>query len=113
MTTDSENANNTAGVVHSNIGPAMDKVVESMNLSIQPIVKEDDGPAQVQQLIRCTDTDRDRWRQASSLCNMTVSAWIRQTLNNEATTLLECDHPMNMMKLYPWAKICTKCNTRL
>ena len=101
------------GVVHSNIGPAMDKLAETMDMTIQPIEKEDDGPAQVQQLIRCTDADRDRWRQAAALSNVTVSAWIRQTLNAEAKTLLECDHPLNEMLLYPWAKICKKCNTRL
>jgi hypothetical protein len=101
------------GDVHSNIGPAMDKLAETMDMTIQPIEKDDDGPAQVQQLIRCTDTDRDRWRQASALSNMTVSAWIRQTLNTEAKTLLECEHPLNEMLLYPWAKICKKCNTRI
>lgn len=100
-------------VVHSNIDAAMAKVVESMDLTIQPIIKEDDGPAQVQQLIRCTDADRDRWKQAAAVNNMTISAWIRQCLNKEAKLLLECGHPREKLLVYPWATICTKCNTRL
>jgi len=100
-------------VVSSNIVPAMNKVADSLNMTIQPIVKDDDGPAQVQQLIRCTENDRERWRQASMGCDMTVSAWIRQTLNNEAKNLLECQHPENMVLRYPWAIICQKCNVRL
>lgn len=100
-------------VVVSNIVPAMNKVADSLNMTIQPIVKDDEGPAQVQQLIRCTENDRERWRQASTECDMTVSAWIRQTLNNEAKKLLECDHPQNMVLSYPWATICQKCNVRL
>lgn len=106
--------NSTQGqVVSNNIVPAMNKVVESLDMTIRPIVKEDEGPAQVQQLIRCTEQDRDRWRRSATESNMTVSAWIRETLNKEAKNILECQHPLEMMLVYPWAKICKKCNTRL
>lgn len=97
----------------SNIRAAMDKVAETINPSVSGIVKEDDGPADKQVLIRTTDYERDRWKQASQNSQVTLSAWIRNTLNEEAKRILECDHPMNMTRFYPWAKICTKCGQRL
>lgn len=97
----------------TNIGPAMDKVAESMDMTIAPIEKEDDGPADKQVLIRTTDQERERWKQASSQEHLTLSAWIRTVLNAEAKRLLECEHPINMVRFYPWSKMCTKCGQRL
>jgi len=97
----------------TNIKAAMDKVAESINPTVSGIVKPDDGPADKQVLIRTTDFERDRWKQASTNEQVTLSAWIRDTLNKEAKRILECDHPMNMIRFYPWAKICTKCSQRL
>lgn len=105
---DSQNPNE-----ESNIRAAMDKVAETLSPTVSSIVKPDDGPADKQVLIRTTDFERDRWKQASELEQLTLSAWIRNTLNAEAKRLLECDHPMNMVKFYPWAKICYKCGKRL
>lgn len=97
----------------NNIKAAMDKVAESISPTVSGVVKQDDGPIDKQVLIRTTDFERDRWKQASALEQVTLSAWIRNTLNNEAKRLLECDHPMNMTRFYPWATICTKCGNRL
>jgi hypothetical protein len=96
-----------------NIRAAMDKVAETINPTVSGIAKPDDGPADKQVLIRTTDYERDRWKLASSNEQVTLSAWIRDTLNAEARRILECDHPMNMVRFYPWAKICTKCGQRL
>lgn len=96
-----------------NITAAMAKVAETIGTSVSPIVKPDDGPADKQVLIRTTDYERDRWKQASEKEQLTLSAWIRNVLNAEAKNLLECEHPMNMVRFYPWSKICTKCGQRL
>ena len=77
------------------------------------LVKEDDGPADKQILIRTTDYERDRWKDASSKEQLTVSAWIRKTLNTEAKNILECLHPVEFVKYYPWARTCMKCGQRL
>ena len=97
----------------SNIRAAIDKVMESSDLSIRPITKDDDGPADKQVLIRTTDGERDYWKRAAAESQLTLSGWIRETLNNTARSILECDHPMNMTRFYPWATICTKCGKRL
>lgn len=96
-----------------NIRSAMDKVAESIAPTISQFIDEADGPADKQVLIRTNDYERNRWKQAAALEQVTLSAWIRNNLNAEAKRLLECDHPMNMVRFYPWAKICTKCGNRL
>jgi hypothetical protein len=96
-----------------NIVEAINRVASSMEMNISPIAKQDDGPIDKNVLIRTTENDRDRWKQAADLCGMNLSAWIRGLLNDEARRLLECNHPMELMKIYPWAKICGKCNKRL
>lgn len=106
MTTDKEENEN-------NIKAAMDKVAENISPAVSGVIRQDDGPIDKQVLIRTTDFERDRWKQASAAEQVTLSAWIRNTLNNEAKRLLECDHPMNMTRFYPWATICTKCGKRL
>lgn len=108
MSTESDDS-----VEKSNIRAAMDKVADTLSPSVSAILKQDDGPADKQVLIRTTDYERDRWKKASTSEQITLSAWIRNTLNAEAKRLLECEHPMNMMRFYPWAKICTKCGQRL
>lgn len=96
-----------------NIRSAMDKVAENITPTVSPLIDPEDGPADKQVLIRTNDYERNRWKEAASLEQITLSAWIRNILNAEAKRLLECDHPMNMMRFYPWAKICTKCGNRL
>lgn len=96
-----------------NIRSAMDKVAETIVPSISKSIDADDGPADKQVLIRTNDYERNRWKEAALIEDLTLSAWIRTVLNAESKRLLECDHPMNMVRFYPWAKICTKCGNRL
>jgi hypothetical protein len=98
---------------NNNLDAAVKYVAENTGLSVSPMEKTDEGPSSTSVLIRTTEENRERWRKAAEINGQTMSAWIRDVLNARATELLECQHPLNMMKLYPWAKICTKCNTRL
>ena len=98
----------------NNVAAAMDRVADAIKPTIARGTRTDDGtPSDKQVLIRTTDAERDRWKEAASHEQLTLSSWIRNVLNNEAKRILECDHPMNMMRFYPWAKICTKCGQRL
>lgn len=98
---------------NSNLGAAISKVSETTDLNVAPIQKNEDGPAGTSVLIRTTEQTREMWRKAAEATGLSMSAWIRDVLNARAIELLECQHPMNMMKIYPWAKICTRCNMRL
>jgi hypothetical protein len=97
----------------NNLEAAVRHVVESTELTIQPINKTDDGPSNASVLIRTTEQDRDRWREAAAAAGMTLSAWIRSLLNAEASNMLDCSHPMNMVRFYPWSQMCLKCGKRL
>ena len=97
----------------NNIRAAVDKVMESKDLGVSPMVNDDGGTADKQVLIRTTDKQRDYWKRASDMSGETLSSWIRNALDAAAVALLECSHPVNMTKFYPWATICTKCGKRL
>lgn len=93
---------------------AMDKVVEEMpNLSVSPMPKDDEGPIDKQVLIRVTEIDREKWKKAAEISGVNLSTWIRHILNEAATDLLECRHPINRRKYYPWAEFCLECGVRL
>ena len=96
----------------NNLNAAMKKVIESTDLTIKPIEGTDDGPANSQVLIRTTDTDKERWKNAAESSQMTMSSWIRSVLNDAARKILDCEHPKEMRRVYPWSDICTKCGKR-
>jgi len=92
----------------------MDKVVGEMpNLSVAPMTKDDDGPVDKQVLIRVNEKDRAKWKKAAEVSGVNLSTWIRHVLNAAATDLLECGHPINRRKYYPWAEFCLDCGMRL
>lgn len=97
----------------SNMMAAMKKVADTISPTIAPVAKEDDAPIDKSVLIRTTEAERERWKQASSEEQLSLSAWIRNCLNERATRALDCEHPPSMVKRYPWSVTCTKCNTRL
>lgn len=97
----------------NNIRAAMDKVMESTSMGVQNIAKDEDVAADKQVLIRTTEQQREYWKRAADESQITLSSWIRETLDEKARSILECDHPMNMTRFYPWATICTKCGKRL
>lgn len=92
---------------------AMDKVAETLTPTVATISKEDKGPADKQVLIRTTAPERDRWKQAAEKEGVPLSQFIRDLLNKRAMELLECAHPINERRYYPWAEFCLKCDTRL
>jgi hypothetical protein len=95
----------------SNIRVAMDKVAETLEPSIPMSVTEDGGPADKQVLIRTTEAERQKWKDASVKENETLSSWIRKHLNEKAEKTLTCQH--ERVKNYPWATICLQCRQRL
>lgn len=96
-----------------NLAAAVKHVAETMDMTVKPIEKNDDGPSNASVLVRTTDDVRERWRQAAEASGLTLSAWIRDTLNAEAKNVLDCEHPMNMVRFYPWSQMCLKCGKRI
>jgi len=96
----------------SNLISAMNHVAENTSMSVSPMQKSDDAPADKQVLIRATEHDRDRWKNASNKVGVTLSSWIRDVLNKEAASVLDCPHPSHQVRYYPWATICLECGQR-
>ena len=99
---------------NDNLQAAMDKVVESTDLTITPDTGSEPGkPANAQVLIRTTAEERDRWKQAAETSGKTLTDFARDLLTQAAAEVLDCQHPLNQRRYYPWAEFCLKCGIRL
>lgn len=96
-----------------NLVAAMNRVAETLDPVISQSITDDDGPANKQILIRATEADHERWKRAAEKTGYSLSQFIRETMNVRVTEILDCSHPLNMRKKYPWAEFCSKCNARL
>lgn len=81
--------------------------------SVSTEVSPDDGPADKNILIRLTNKDRERWKQASEKMGVTMSQMIRDVVNEKVSDVIDCSHPTNLRRYYPWSEFCLKCRTRL
>jgi len=97
-----------------NLDAAVNREAEHMDLTIKPDTGSTPGnPVTAQVLIRTTEHDRDRWKEAADKHGLTMSEFIRTTLNKEAVETLDCTHPLNQRRYYPWSEFCLKCGQRL
>lgn len=96
-----------------NIDAAMDKVAETLDMSINRNLEEDGEPAQKQVLFRASEREHRRWKEAAAKNGMSMAEFIRETMNKAAEQSLDCPHPLKARKIYPWANICTACKARL
>lgn len=92
---------------------AVSKVAETLNPTVSTISKDDSGPADKQVLIRTTESEKEKWKNAAAKEGIPLSQFVRDTLNQRATELLDCSHPIEHRRWYPWAEFCLKCDTRL
>lgn len=96
-----------------NLSAAMDKVAETLEPTVNKRVGTKDKPAQAQVLIRTTDEDRDRWKQAAEKCGVSMADFVRRVVDERVAELLDCPHPPHMVRKYPWSEQCLACGQRL
>lgn len=70
-------------------------------------------PASRQVLLRATPHDHDRWKQAAETLGISMAEYIRNCCNDKARDLLDCDHPLQFRRWYPWSEQCLRCGLRL
>ena len=102
-----ENAKNT-----DNLEQAMNAVADVMEHTISTRL-EGDTPADKQVLIRATDIDRERWKNAAQKEGKSLAQFLRDTINEKVVEILECSHPAERRRIYPWAEFCLRCNQRI
>lgn len=97
-----------------NIEAAMDKVAEDLEPTRVPAGSSKAGqPASKQVLMRATERDHQRWKDAADKCGVSMAEFMRNACNEKAESLLDCSHPMNQIRYYPWAVTCLACGMRL
>ena len=99
---------------------AMNEVVSEMtDMNIRPVTPTDEepgGPADKQLMVRCTQPEKDLWKQAADANTETLASYVRRVLNENAHKSTTCSHPKQFVKFYPWGKpqfYCLSCNTRI
>lgn len=97
----------------NNIQSVVDKFAETMDTTISSGISEDDGPAVAQIIVRANPSDRERWKLAANREGKSLAQFIRDVVNDKVTDILDCSHPINMRRYYPWAEFCLRCNARI
>jgi hypothetical protein len=95
-----------------NIEAAMNKVAETLEPTRQPRAEGEEA-FNKQVLIRAAERDHERWKLAASKMGISMAEFMRDCANTRATDLLDCPHPLNERRYYPWAEFCLKCGMRL
>lgn len=97
-----------------NLEIAMSKVSENLVLGRKRAGTGQKGePTQKQVIIRATERDHERWKKTAEIKGLSLAEMVRELCNKAASEALDCQHPIENRKNYPWAEICTKCNIRL
>lgn len=96
-----------------NIVAAMEMVAENLEPTIGKTTgAEEDQTATKQVLIRATERDRDRWKEAADSKGISLSEFVRNLCNAAADEILDCNHPQEMRIAYPWSERCMACGHR-
>lgn len=93
---------------------AVEKVAETTSKARSSNIGSKAGePASKQVLIRANEVDHERWKEAALKEGVSLSEFIRDCLNNRAKDILDCSHPLNQRRYYPWSEMCLACGQRL
>ena len=97
-----------------NIEAAMAKVAENLTLTRKANTGSVPGePAQKQVMVRASEIDHVGWKEAAEKSGISMAEFIRDAVNVAAKNALECEHPVETRKSYPWSEFCLKCNSRI
>jgi predicted HicB family RNase H-like nuclease len=97
-----------------NLDAAMEKVAENITMGRRSNTGSKPGePAQKQVIVRTSEANHDKWKQAAEIQGVSLAEFIRALADAEAKKLLECTHPADSVVRYPWLVKCKKCGERL
>lgn len=64
-------------------------------------------------LMRLTVEQHTRIKAAAEAKGTTMADWLRSHAMAAAAEVLDCTHPEEFRKIYPWSTTCLKCGVRL
>jgi hypothetical protein len=96
-----------------NLEMAMNDVADTIKPTRKPKTGAVDGEtAPKQVLLRATENDHLRWKAAAEKRGVSMAEFIRDAVNLATNELLDCAHPTNMKRFYPWASVCLQCGEK-
>lgn len=96
-----------------NLEAAMSDVAESITPTRKSNTGAKDGEtANKQVLVRATEEDHSRWKQAAEKRGVSMAEFIRDAVNSATKEIIDCPHPTNMKRFYPWATTCLQCGQK-
>ena len=97
-----------------NIEAAIEDIIDTVEPTVKKNTKATPGePAMKQVIVRTTDAEHARWKQAADVLNVSLAEFMRDACSKAASRELDCAHPAQFRKEYPWSSTCTKCGKRL
>lgn len=97
-----------------NIEAAMDVVAETLVPTRGPSTGTEPGEqTQRQVIIRATDRDANRWKEAAEHLGVSMAEFVRGVMNEKCIEVLDCNHPPEKRQIYPWSEFCLKCGQRV
>lgn len=64
-------------------------------------------------LVRLTEEEHERIMRAAEIHGMSMQDFFRHFTLKQTTETLDCIHPIEFRKVYPWSETCTRCGQRL
>lgn len=93
-----------------NIEAAMAKVAETISPTKKANTGVESGTTATKQvLIRVSEEDHERWKDAADKDGSTLSDFLRKAANAAASDVLDCKHPLRFRKSFPWVEKCVQC----
>ena len=97
-----------------NLVPAVNKLAETLKMTRSSNIGSKPGsPASKQVLIRATEEDHARWKEAAEKSGITLSEYIRDVLNGAAKEDLDCIHPLEYRRWNLRTEKCMKCGAKI
>lgn len=97
-----------------NLEAAMEKIAETLKMTRKPSTGSKPGePAQKQVIVRASESDHIRWKSAAEKAGVSMAEFIREAVNEACANIMDCTHPENMRKKYPWSEFCLRCEQRI
>jgi hypothetical protein len=97
-----------------NLVAAMNHVADHVDPTVGSSTGAEPGnPATAQVLVRTTHEDRERWKQAAEARGLSLSDFLRRVIAVAVAEVLDCPHPLQQRRWYPWAEFCLACGNRL
>ena len=97
-----------------NVEAAMNHLADHLDPTVGPTTGAEPGaPAVAQVLCRTTHEERERWKQAAEARGLSLSEFVRAVVGGATSEVLDCQHPLNQRRWYPWAEFCLACGNRL